>query len=88
MDLVPSDIRLITIGAVVVVLIAVVAWEYARRCAATPHKEIRLRVIPLGERAWAQGGRLTRNWAPRLPRKREGANLRSRVLSAIQRAQS
>lgn len=35
MDLVPSDIRLITIAVVVVVLVAVVAWEYARRRAAT-----------------------------------------------------
>ena len=40
MDLVPSDIRLITIAVVVVVLVTVVAWEYARRRAVTPHKKI------------------------------------------------
>jgi heme/copper-type cytochrome/quinol oxidase subunit 2 len=40
LDLVPSDIRLITIALVVVVLVAVVAWEYARRRAANPHKKI------------------------------------------------
>jgi hypothetical protein len=40
MDLVPSDIRLIAIAAIVVVLVAVVAWEYTRRRAATPHKKI------------------------------------------------
>ena len=40
MDLVPSDIRLIAIAVVVVVLVAVVAWEYARRRAATPRKKI------------------------------------------------
>ena len=34
MDLVPSDIRLITIAVVVVVLVAVGAWEFARRRAA------------------------------------------------------
>lgn len=39
-DLIPSDARVIAIAVVVVVLIAVVAWEYARRRAATPHKKI------------------------------------------------
>jgi len=40
MDLVPSDIRLIAIAVVVVILVAVVAWEYARRSTPTNDRSV------------------------------------------------
>jgi hypothetical protein len=40
MDLIPSDVRVSAIVIVVVVLVAVVAWEYARKRAAALRKKL------------------------------------------------